>query len=131
MSKPVPTYFYKQFQSQNKYGAKKTECLHGHTHDSKKEAERCNELHLLQRAGEIHSLEVQKAFLLIEKQKYSKPMKSEQKAEYKADFYYFDNQMQRWVIEDSKGHRTKDYVLKRKLVKHLYCSDNDTVFIET
>lgn len=127
----IPHYLYNAINNKNKYGAKKTQCLCGHTHDSKKEAERCNELCFLLKAKEIHSLEFQKPFLLIDKQKYEKPMKNEQKAEYKADFYYFDNRHNKWVIEDSKGHRTKDYVLKRKLVKHLYCTDGNTVFIET
>lgn len=115
----------------NKYGAKKTHCQYGHVHDSVKEASRCNELHLLERAGKIHHLEIQKPFLLIESQKYAKPMKNEQKAEYKADFYYYDDDLKKWVIEDSKGHRTKDYVLKRKFVKKMYCADGETVFIET
>lgn len=122
---------YPYWSSTNKYGAKKTECLCGHTHDSKKEAERCNELNLLQRAGEINSLEFQKPFLLLEKQNYNTPMKNEQKVEYKADFYYYDCQLKKWVIEDSKGHRTKDYVLKRKFVKHFYCADGQTIFVET
>lgn len=43
----------------NKYGAKKASCLYGHTHDSRKEARRCNELHLLQKAGAIKDLEAQ------------------------------------------------------------------------
>lgn len=115
----------------NKHHSKKTSCSFGHTHDSKKEAERCDELHLLQGIGEIHSLEIQKAYLLIEAQKYSEPMKNERKAEYKADFVYYDNRMKKWVIEDSKGMRTKDYILKRKLMKQLYCRDGETVFIET
>lgn len=115
----------------NKYKAQKTPCMNGHVHDSKKEAERCNELHFLQRANQICSLEIQKVFPILGSEKYDKPMKNEQKVDYKADFYYYDLHLQKWVIEDSKGHRTKDYILKRKLVKHLYCHDGKTVFIET
>lgn len=119
------------YQSANKHNAKKTPCFLGHLHDSAKEADRCNELHILLKAGKIHSLEIQKPFLILEKQKYQKPMKNEREAEYVCDFYYFDNDLGKWVIEDSKGFRTKDYVLKRKLVKNLYCKDGATVFIET
>lgn len=119
------------FNSYNKFSARKTPCSHGHMHDSKKEAERCDELHFLLRAKKIHSLEIQKPYLLVDKMKYDKPMKNERKAEYVADFYYFDNDLQKWVIEDSKGLRTKDYILKRKLIKLMYCQDGNTVFIET
>lgn len=47
----------------NKFGAKKAECQHGHTHASRKEARRCNDLHLLERAGEIIALKQQPKFL--------------------------------------------------------------------
>lgn len=114
----------------NKYKAQKTACNNGHLHDSKKEAERCNELFLLQRAEKIKDLEIQKEYELIPAQKFNKPMKSERKACYKADFVYFDNTLNKTVIEDTKGCKTKDYILKRKLMKQIYC-DEDTIFIET
>jgi hypothetical protein len=40
-----------------KYRAIKAQCNAGHTHDSKREAVRCNELHILQAAGEITDLQ--------------------------------------------------------------------------
>ena len=43
----------------SKYGNRKTECRHWHTHDSKVEALRCNELHILQSGGAISGLEQQ------------------------------------------------------------------------
>ena len=46
----------------NKFGARKSPCQHGHTHASAKEARRCNDLHMLQRAGEIVGLEVEPRF---------------------------------------------------------------------
>ena len=49
----------------SKYGAKKSQCLHGHTHDSIKEAKRCNELHLLERSRLITDLEVQPQFWFV------------------------------------------------------------------
>jgi len=45
-----------------KYHAKKTPCTNGHMHASKREAMRCNDLHLLQRAGEISGLQQQPVF---------------------------------------------------------------------
>lgn len=95
-----------------KYGNKKTHCLHGHMHDSKKEARRCNELHLMQRAGEISGLQTQISFELIPKQK------DERKCEYKADFVYVENGQT--IVEDVKGVKTKEYIIKRKLFKYKY-----------
>lgn len=43
----------------------------------------------------------------------------ERSAEYVADFVYFDEQGQ-LVVEDAKGVRTKDYILKRKLMLWVY-----------
>lgn len=117
--------------NKNKYGARKAVCTAGHTHDSAKEAKRCSELQLLLKAGKITDLEIQKEFLLVPAVKYEEPMKNERKACYKADFVYYDKAIGKTVIEDSKGMRTKDYILKRKLVKQLYCSDGKTIFIET
>lgn len=39
--------------------AQKTECSAGHKHDSKREARRCEQLRLLERAGEIAGLQSQ------------------------------------------------------------------------
>lgn len=115
----------------NKYGSRKSVCSEGHTHDSAKEAARCSQLHLLQKAGEIADLEIQKEFVIIPAVGYGAPMKNERKSCYKADFVYFDKALGKTVIEDSKGMRTKEYILKRKLVKQLYCQDGKTIFIET
>lgn len=115
----------------NKYYSNKTMCCCGHKHDSAKEAARCNELNLLLRAGEIENLEIQKEYLLIPAAQYSKPMKSERKVVYRADFVYFDKKSETTVIEDCKGVRTKDYILKRKLMKQLYCKDGKFIFVET
>lgn len=133
----------------NKYNAKKSYCSNGHLHDSLKEAKRCDELHLLLMTGAIADLELQKPYLIIpalyetiecnevykvgklKGQKKTKRRCVEQSAYYKADFVYLDTQTGKTVIEDSKGKRTKDYILKRKLMKHQYCSDGKTVFIET
>lgn len=46
----------------NKFHARRTACAHGHTHASKAEAQRCDTLHVLQRAGEIRNLQQQPKF---------------------------------------------------------------------
>lgn len=115
----------------SKYNSKKV-VIDGHTYDSKKEARRYCELLLLVRAGEITDLQRQVEFELIPAQwetverysdKTGKRLKDgrrcvEQKCSYYADFVYLkDGQM---VVEDTKGMRTTDYIIKRKLMRHLH-----------
>ena len=47
---------------------------------------------------------------------------------YIADFVYTENG--KTVIEDCKGMRTKEYTIKRKLMRQMYCNEN-TIFKET
>lgn len=116
------------FRPYSKYRATKTPCSHGHIHDAKKEARRCDELHLLLKAHEISDLEFQKPFMLIPAQteeisrtgKTGKPLKPkthtiEQACTYVADFVYKDKSGN-LVVEDCKGMRTTDYKIKRKLM---------------
>ena len=97
----------------NKYGAKKT-VLDGQIFDSRREAARYAELRLLERAGEIHDLQRQVPFVLIPTQRDSKGKVIERECRYVADFVYTDNGMK--VVEDTKGMRTKEYIIKRKLM---------------
>lgn len=101
-----------------KYNAKKT-VVDGITFDSKKEAARYRELRLLERAGKIRNLELQKKFELIPPQRDAGRL-AERAAYYKADFCYDErsDELNAWlpVVEDSKGVRTRDYILKRKLM---------------
>lgn len=99
-----------------KYHAKKTE-LDGITFDSRKEADRYAELKLLERSGMIHNLRRQVRYELIPAQK--KDGKTIERAcHYIADFVYEENG--KTVVEDVKGFRTKEYVLKRKLMLQVH-----------
>lgn len=96
--------------------------------DSVKEARRYRELILLQRAGVIHDLQLQKVYELIPVQREPgrigkrggiiKGKVIEQSVKYKADFVYTENG--KTVVEDTKGVRTKDYIIKRKLMLYMY-----------
>lgn len=111
-----------------KYGNKKIEA-DGKTFDSKKEYKRYCDLKLLERAGEISDLMCQFKFTLIPalrekptvgKRGGVKPGKViEHECSYIADFVYRDKDGN-WVVEDTKGIRTKDYVLKRKMMLFFY-----------
>lgn len=91
----------------NKYHAQKTH-LEGIKFDSRHEAERYAELKLLQRAGKIRNLRCQVPFELVPKQDGERAVK------YIADFVYEENGSM--VVEDAKGFRPKDYIIKRKLM---------------
>lgn len=115
--------------SGRKYGNRKAE-VDGQVFDSRKEARRFYELQLLQEAGTIRDLETQKRFLLIPTQREPdtqgprggvKPGKVIERAvEYIADFYYIDNETGEAVVEDTKGIRTKEYIIKRKLMLYVH-----------
>ena len=111
--------------SSNKYGSKKVE-VNGIVFDSKKEAKRYSELLLLEKAGAIRNLQRQVKFVLIPAQREQdiigkrggrKPGKLiEKECAYIADFVY--QEAGKTVVEDTKGFRTKDYIIKRKLMLH-------------
>lgn len=85
----------------------------GNTYDSKKEARRHAELLLLQRAGQITDLETQVKFELLPSQRIDGKV-VERSVGYVADFVY--KQDGKTIVEDTKGFRTKEYILKRKMM---------------
>lgn len=97
----------------SKYGNRKV-IIDGVAYDSKKEAKRGGELILLERAGIIHNLKRQVKFELIPAQ-YADGKCVERACSYVADFIYVDDNGNT-VVEDTKGFRTKDYIIKRKLM---------------
>lgn len=108
----------------NKYGAKK--CRWGdEVYDSKKEMRRHQELLLMEKAGKISNLERQVEFPLLPTQRETlfkdgvkKPGKViERGVVYTADFVYMVNGKK--VVEDVKGVKTRDYIIKRKLLLYM------------
>lgn len=113
----------------NKYGAKKiTDPVTGDVFDSKKEYRRWQELSFMEKAGQIGNLQRQVKYVLIPAQyerferysnKTGKRLKDgirclEKEVRYIADFVY--EQAGKTVVEDTKGFRTADYIIKRKLM---------------
>lgn len=100
----------------------------GVTFDSRKEYRRYEELLLLQQAGEITNLRRQVKFVLIPTQRepskigprggVRKGKLLEHECSYIADFVYTENG--ETVVEDTKGMKTKDYIIKRKLMLYVH-----------
>ena len=113
----------------SKYYNVKTKTSDGLVFDSHKEARRWEQLLLLQKAGKIVELQRQVSYELLPNQyetyeRFSKTGKRlkdgkrlvERKVDYVADFRYTDAERGELIVEDTKGVKTKDYILKRKLM---------------
>lgn len=102
----------------NKYRSKKT-VVDGITFDSRLEARRYQELKLMERVGEISGLQLQKQYVLIPSQKLNNRV-VEREVNYIADFVYTLKSSGETVVEDTKGIKTKDYIIKRKLMLYVH-----------
>ncbi len=99
----------------NKYGNKRVE-RHGMTFDSVREADRYDELRLLEKGGEICHLERQVPFPLNGRDGPIKTPTGKQ-AFYIADFTYVDWRLNgAKVVEDAKGVETEIFKLKRAIL---------------
>lgn len=109
----------------NKYKRKKTE-VDGILFDSKKEAKRYSQLKTMEDLHLISNLRMQVPYELIPSQyeeyideKGRKKRRCiERPVKYYADFVYFDGENE--IVEDTKGMRTKDYIIKRKLMLYVH-----------
>lgn len=111
-------------KGRNKYGAKR---VGGHA--SKKEHHRSATLQMMQRAGIIANLREQVKYELIPAQygECGKDFKGritrlllERACSYIADFVYTDCKTGQIIVEDTKGMRTREYVIKRKLMLYIH-----------
>lgn len=128
MEKPV---------KENKYRNKKT-VVDGIPFDSAKEGRRYGQLKLLEKSREIMNLKLQVKFplicntLLVSCVPNGEPFKIKLPynliKEYIADFTYTTlktgvndlPEPEEYIVEDCKGYRTKEYKLKKRLMKLVY-----------
>ena len=92
----------------NKYGNQKI-TIDGITRDSLAESNRLEQLKILQRAGAI--------------KKQQGENRNERAVKYIADFVYDEQQADgsyKHIVEDCKGRKTKDYIIKRKLMLYIH-----------
>ena len=102
-----------------KYHAKKTQ-VNGITFDSKIEAERYQQLMLLQKAGEIQALHLQPEFQILRGWVDCETGEKIRSRFYVGDFMYIDKECTRIIVEDVKGMETAEFRLKWDLVKSMY-----------
>lgn len=105
----------------SKYHSKKV-TYQGMSFDSKKERDRYIELSLMEKAGEITELKRQVKFLLMPSQfgiEAGKRVCLERECSYIADFTYTDKN-EKFIVEDTKGFRTPEYIIKRKYMLFHY-----------
>lgn len=112
-----------------KYGAKKA-VVDGIEFDSKKEAKRYIELKDMLDNGAIQDLQRQVKFVLIPAQREPdgvgvrggkiKGKVIEREVAYYADFVYYIPECPTPIVEDVKGIRTTEYIIKRKLMLYIH-----------
>lgn len=108
-----------------KYHNKKVE-YDGYTFDSIREKNYYIKLKLLEKAGKIKELELQKEFEL--QPSYKLNNKTSRKITYRADFTYKTTEDDKIHVIDVKGYRTDVYKLKKKLFEYKYRIEIEEVF---
>lgn len=115
------------YYKRNKYKNKKIE-YDGRIFDSSRELKRYKELKELETNNEIQNLQMQVKYELIPAQRepdiigpkggIKKGKLIERECSYYADFVYEKNG--EIIVEDTKGMRTTDYIIKRKLMLFIH-----------
>ena len=104
-------------ESATKFGNKKAMSADGILFDSRKELRRWEILTRLEELGVITELQRQVKFELIPAQRDESGKVVERACSYIADFSYIEDG--KHIVEDTKGFKTKDYIIKRKLMRYL------------
>lgn len=113
----------------SKYHSKKVTTAEGLVFDSKKEYRRYCELKIMEASGLISDLQRQVKFVLIPEQRepdtigkrggIHKGKLLERECSYIADFVY-KLPTGETIVEDTKGMRLADYIIKRKLMLYVH-----------
>lgn len=98
-------------KKKSKYNNLSCRCLSGHIHDSRGEAQHCNNLRLLVKAGEIKSYSIQVKCPLYVNEKLI--------CNHYVDFKVIGNDGREW-IEEYKGFATSTWNIKRKLFEAIH-----------
>lgn len=99
------------FKKRSKYSSKSCKCNSGHWHHSRGEAQHCNRLALLVKAGQIKEYDTQKKFKMEINGKHI--------CCHYVDFWVTGASGRQWV-EEFKGCATAEWKLKHKLFEALF-----------
>lgn len=101
---------YRQMKQpkKSKYGNRKT-VVDGITFASKAEANFYKGLKGREMAGEVHAVEMQRPYELT--------VNGALVCTYKADFVFYDQTVKRQRVVDVKGVKTRDFIIKQKLMR--------------
>ena len=102
-----------------KYHNKRSIGADGFVYASRREHRRYAELRLMEKAGLIKDLQRQVKYSLIPSQRDADGKLIEHGVDYVADFAYIDA-AGNLIVEDAKGAKTQAYIIKRKLMLHVY-----------
>jgi hypothetical protein len=86
--------------------------------DSQKEAARWEKLRSLEKIGVINNLQRQVKYILIPSQRDQNGKVIARQCSYYADFVYLQDG--KIVVEDTKGVKTPEYIIKRKLMLYVH-----------
>jgi len=102
----------------SKYRNRKT-TVDGIRFDSKREAQYYSSLKQLERAGQVFEVELQKPYALT--------VNGQLVCTYRCDFAFYDAIQKRNRVVDIKGVATKDFNIKRKLMRAIYGIDVEVI----
>ena len=109
---------YKEYKNKKKKFNNEEIIVDGIKFDSKLESERWKYLRLLEQAKEIKELRRQVKFEL--QPSFKKNGITIQSINYIADFTYYDLNKKKLIIEDTKGFKTNEYKIKKKLFEYKF-----------
>jgi hypothetical protein len=105
-------------QRGNKYGAQRT-TLDGHVFASKAEANYYAMLKVREKAGEVFEVQMQRPYALT--------INGYLICTYRADFAFYDAVEKRNRVIDVKGVKTKEFIIKSKMMKAIHGIDVEVV----
>lgn len=108
----------RQEHNASKYRNRKT-VVDGIKFDSKREAQFYSSLKQLERAGQVFEVELQKPYALT--------VNGQLVCTYRCDFAFYDAIQKRNRVVDIKGVATKDFNIKRKLMRAVYGIDVEVI----
>ena len=118
MTDRISAQQYRQQPKRSKYGNRKV-TIDGVQFDSVAESKFYSVLKLREKAGEVYEVELQKPYALT--------VNGQLVCTYKCDFAFYDALVKRNRVVDVKGVQTKDFIIKKKLMRAVHGIDVEII----